>query len=81
MAMYWVEFDHRPGGSVRAETEEEARTVAASKTGFAVKDLWIIPYPAKPVIHDELGVPAFCGSPRSACRGRTSCPHRPACSE
>lgn len=81
MNFYWVEFQIRPGGTVEASSEEEAKVIAAQKTGFPVREAWMIPYPATPIIHETTGVPGFCYTPRTECRGKASCPRKPTCPE
>jgi|GEM_PF-2007285 len=77
---YWIHFiDHNPG-CVEAENEENAKQIALKITGAEVTSCNILPYPADPRINKLSECPSFCYDAEH-CKGRTSCPKRPACSE
>lgn len=85
MPSYWVTFVGRARpGCIQADNDVEARSVGESKYGEAVRTVDVLPYPSFPILHSDgtpsTGFEARCSDP-SRCKGRTSCPKRPSCSE
>jgi len=82
---FWVTFADKSSGSVDAASKREVFDVARTATGKEPTDAIILPYPARPVLHsiphEKYGVcPAFCYRPER-CKGYTSCPTNPSCTE
>lgn len=79
---FWVKFKDGSAGYVEADSAEIAMAVGKEKTGKEAKSAERIPYPASPIIYQSAGdpCPPFCYTPNE-CVGRSSCPHRYACSE
>ena len=92
MSFYWVTLAKRvrfrgadrSGFSVDADTETQAREIAAQElrtTNADIKSAHPLPYPGEPRLNYKSGAcPSFCLHP-DKCAGRTSCPRPLACSE
>jgi hypothetical protein len=82
----WVTFNDGTAGYVEAKAAEDAMRIGQEKTGKEPFSAERLPYPARPIIHQEPPrdgwpvCPPFCYTPKK-CAGRGSCPHRYACSE
>lgn len=82
----WVTFKDGSAGYVEAKTAEDAMRIGQEKTDKEPLSAEQLPYPAKPIIHQEPSrdggpvCPPFCYTPKQ-CVGRGSCPHGYACSE
>lgn len=78
---FWVTFHDRSGGTVQGDAPDRFAdaTERALKLG-RVRSVKELPYPADPRLDVRSDCPSFCYSP-SGCAGKTSCPHRYACSE
>lgn len=84
MNAYWVKFSGRGAGCVEAESEDKAKEIAKTETGFDVVSVKQIPYPANPRINKHVdpqygACPSFCFKPEQCCG--TCCPQRYSCTE
>lgn len=82
---WWVEFETRSPGCLEALNPAAAIALAEQLTGVTPNACHLLPYPATPRLnlaeHASYGIcPAFCYSP-NICKGRSSCPRGPACTE
>lgn len=93
MQGFWLTFTDNTNGYCEGETPYDAVQIAQKITGKTVvagdnkyePKLDFLPYPASPVIwqldHPVNGkCPTFCHNP-DQCKGNTSCPQRPSCTE
>lgn len=83
MQGFWVKMEDGKKGYVEGESEYDAKGIAKHLLDSEVKEIATLPYPASPVIwqldHPVHGkTPNFCYRPQS-CKGRTSCPTNPSC--
>ena len=74
----------RAGFSVDAESENDARAIAATTLNVKINevvDCKRLPYPGEPRLNYKSGsCPSFCLHP-AKCAGSSSCPRNYACSE
>ena len=89
MGAYWFEFDEDKKcpqepleGCIKARDWDTAQILAENLDRGDIIQQWWLPYPAHPIIDDDWtdATPAFCHKPNK-CKGKTACPHDPACSE
>ena len=83
MTPYWVMFSDGSAGCCEGRSWEEATEIAEHITGKKWKEVYVLPYPANPIIwqfdHPIKGkCPAFCYSP-NRCKGHVACPRHPSC--
>jgi hypothetical protein len=60
--------------------DDKAKAFAERSKGKPVATVQGLPYNARPMIERYDGCMPMCSSPET-CKGRSSCPHRYACSE
>lgn len=93
MQGFWITFTDGTKGYCEGSTPYHAVQIASKLTGKIViigsnkykPEIPTLPYPANPVIWQfdcpvNGKCPTFCHSPNE-CKGRTSCPQNPSCTE
>lgn len=84
-ASWWITFANRPPACIEAETPEIATKDAEELGRDKVVSVDRLPYPAEPRLnfwqHNTGSVcPSFCIRPER-CKGKSSCPNNPSCTE
>lgn len=84
---WWIVFEDGEKGCVGYGNIEpdpydydHAKQFAAKLKGKSVKEIFGLPYNAPPMLQSYPGCEPWCSTPEE-CKGRSSCPHRYACSE
>ncbi len=88
MPAYWFEFEETEidesivDGCIVAKDWDTALILAENLDRGDIIQQWWLPYPAHPIIDDDWtdNTPIRCYLP-TKCKGKTACPHDPACSE
>ena len=88
MPAYWFEFEETEtdesivDGCIIAKDWDTALILAENLDRGDIIQQWWLPYPAHPIIDDDWtdGTPIRCRN-GAKCKGKTSCPRNPACSE
>lgn len=75
MNYWWIKFEDRASGCVKASSQREAWDIGAA-LGVVMK-VDTLPYAATPYLND-IDSPNFCWQP-SICAGRTCCPRSISC--